>query len=125
MAKVGRPSKYTDSMPDRVIELMSEGASLAEVAADLGISRATLDKWSHDERKPEFVESIKRGIDLSEAWWLRQGREALREKGFNYVLWYMNMKNRFGWSDRQQVEHSGKDDAPLRLILESAKPDAE
>lgn len=104
---MGRPSKYRNDMPDRVIELMSEGASLVEVAADLGVSRATLSKWQVDEEKPEFVEAIKRGVELSEAWWMRMGRESLRDSKFNHGLWYMNMKNRFGWSDRQQVEHSG------------------
>jgi len=103
----GRPSKYTDEMPQVVIDLMAEGASLAEVAAELEVSRATLSKWQHDDTKPAFVEAIKRGIDLSQAWWERQGRTELWNSKFNHGLWYMNMKNRFNWSDRQQVEHAG------------------
>jgi len=104
---MGRPSKYTKEMPDRVIELMAEGASLAEVAADLEVSRATLSKWQKDERKPKFVEAVKKGIELSEAWWLRMGREELWNSKFNHVLWYMNMKNRFGWSDKQEHKVEG------------------
>ena len=103
----GRPTKYRDEMSERVITLMSEGASLIEVAADIGVSRATLSKWQIDESKPAFVEAIKMGVELSEAWWMREGREALRDNKFNHGLWYMNMKNRFGWRDRQEVEHSG------------------
>ena len=113
---MGRPTKYTDDMPERVIALMSQGASLVEVAADLGVSRATLSKWQDDDEKPGFVEAIKGGIELSEAWWMREGREALRDRQFNHGLWYMNMKNRFGWSDKQQVEHSGETGF-IRIIM--------
>ena len=113
---MGRPTKYIDDMPERVIALMSQGASLVEVAADLGVSRATLSKWQDDDEKPGFVEAIKSGIELSEAWWMREGREALRDRQFNHGLWYMNMKNRFGWSDKQQVEHSGETGF-IRIIM--------
>lgn len=105
---MGRPSKYTDDMPDRVIELMTEGASLAEVAADLGVDRKTLQRWSEDEDgKPEFCRAIKRGVELSQAWWERLGRTELWNSKFNHGLWYMNMKNRFGWADKQEHTHSG------------------
>lgn len=104
----GRPTKYSADMPQRAIDLMSQGASLIEVAADLGVSRATLSKWQLDDSKPAFVEAIKKGVELSEAWWMREGREALRDTKFNHGLWYMNMKNRFRWRDRQEIEHSGE-----------------
>lgn len=103
---MGRPSKYTEDMPQMVIELMREGASLAEVASELGVSRATLSKWQADENKPEFVEAIKIGVDLSQAWWEKQGRTELWNSKFNHVLWYMNMKNRFGWRDKQEIDHT-------------------
>jgi hypothetical protein len=35
------------------------------------------------------------------------GRKNIANKGFNSVLWYMNMKNRFGWADTQSIEHKG------------------
>ena len=104
-------------MADTVIQLMSEGAALVEVAAALGVSRDTVNRWSKDEDKPEFSDAIKKGIELSEAWWMREGRTSLRDKDFNHGLWYMNMKNRFGWSDRQQVQHSGGD-TPVQIIYE-------
>lgn len=116
----GRPSKYQGTMPSKLIELMQKGASKAEVAADLGISRDTLHEWEKDPNKPEFSDAIKRGEELSQAWWMRMGRENLQNKDFSATLWYMNMKNRFGWRDKQEV--SGTDGAPLQIVLKSNLP---
>jgi len=118
---MGRPTKYTDDMPDRTILLMGEGASLVEVAAELGVSRATLSKWQEDETKPKFVEAVKIGTDLSEAWWMREGRKALRDRDFNHGLWYMNMKNRFGWADKREV--SGPDGGAIVVRIDRALAD--
>lgn len=112
---MGRPTKYTKSMSQRVIELMSEGASLAEVAADIGVSRETMNRWSKDDEKPEFCDAIKKGVELSEAWWLSEGRTSLRDNHFNHVLWYMNMKNRFGWRDKNEV--TGRDGEPIAVRI--------
>lgn len=104
----GRPTVYNAKvMLPKVIELMSEGASLIEVAPALGIDKSTLSDWT-DEKSPrfnqEFSSTIKKGIDLSNAWWERNGRKNLKNKDFNYVGWYMNMRNRFGWADKQEIK---------------------
>lgn len=106
----GRPTKYRDDMPDKVIELMSEGASKNEIAGTLGISYETLCEWQKvggDYYIKEFSDAIKKGEALSLCWWERQGRKQLENKEFSYTGWYMNMKNRFKWADKQEVEHSG------------------
>ncbi len=102
----GRPSKYRPEMCERVVALMSEGSSITEVAADLGITRETLNQWEKDDRKPEFAQALSHGRELAEAWWLREGRTNLTNKEFSYTGWYMNMKNRFGWRDKQDVDHN-------------------
>lgn len=105
---MARPTKYTEDMGDRVIELMKDGASKVEVCAELDICYDTFQDYQ--EKHPEFSESVKRGERLSQAWWEKNGRLALRDKEFNPTLWYMNMKNRFNWADKQETktEHSGE-----------------
>lgn len=113
----GRP-KSTIDLPDGwyndVLELYSEGASDVEIKAYIYSKRKTFsndlwDRWLQEE--PEFSETIKVGKMLSESWWAKTGRKNLNNKEFSYTGWYMNMKNRFGWKDKQEVdqktEHSG------------------
>jgi hypothetical protein len=104
----GRPTKYDTSwMLDKITEVMAEGASKAEVCAELDISFETLNQWKKDPEKFEFSEALKKGELLSQMWWERKGRKNLENKDFNYTGWYMNMKNRFNWADKH--EHTGRD----------------
>jgi transposase len=105
--KVGRPSKYDPEMCLKLMDLMRDGASLVEVAAELGICEKTLHLWKQNKDIPEFAEAVKRGAQLSNAWWEKKGRINLENKDFNYTGWYMNMKNRFGWRDKLDVENPG------------------
>jgi hypothetical protein len=83
--------------------------TLAEMAAALGVDRATLRDWR--ETHDEFSRSVKRGLDLAQAWWERQGRVATFGgcDGFNATSYIFQMKNRFSedWRDRHETEISG------------------
>ena len=105
--KVGRPTKYNEELGKQVIDLMYQGFSIIEVCHELRISKQTFYDWC--ERHSEFLDAKQKGVDFSEGWWTKQGRENLRDGTFNYTGWYMNMKNRFKWADRQDstVSHNG------------------
>jgi hypothetical protein len=96
--KKSRPTKYRPYMCDIAIKLMKQGASHREVAASLMISRSTYYRWRRND--DDFHDAIEMGYIYSCAWWERQGRVNLRNKNFNYRLWFINMRNRFGWSSR-------------------------
>jgi hypothetical protein len=114
MSRPKESPNFPDGWRDYVIKMYREGASDVEVKAYLYDIRGSLsnDLWERWlEEEPDFSETIKRGKLLSEAWWNQIGRTSLTDKDFSYTGWYMNMKNRFGWRDKteidQKTEHSG------------------
>jgi len=123
MNKVGRPKESLESLPDNwheeVLELYSEGAADVEIKALIyewrnNFSNNLWDRWMEEEQ--EFWETIKKGRMLSESWWNKSGRKNLKEKDFSYTGWYMNMKNRFGWRDKQETTLQGGD-KPIETII--------
>ena len=96
--KMGRPTKYRPEMLEKIVELMTVGASLEEVSGEIDVSLETMNQWCK-ENGPyfnwNFSEAIKKGKRLSQKWWEYEGRSNLTTKDFNCTLWYMNMKNRF------------------------------
>lgn len=97
-----------------ILEEYRNGASDVEIRAliwektnkEIKASYTLWDRWINEEF--EFSETIKMGKLLSEAWWAKTGRKNLENKDFSYTGWYMNMKNRFGWKDRSELDHTTK-----------------
>jgi len=108
----GRPKITLEDLPKdwekKILREAKQGASIVELAVILDISRDTYYRLSEDHEY--FFDIVKKCKELSEVWWLRQGRKQLENKDFSYTGWYMNMKNRFGWADKQETkqETSGK-----------------
>ncbi len=111
MGKIGAPKKTTRLLPthwqNELLELYRQGASDKEVKALIHswlgkFSNNLWDRWMKEEA--DFWETIKKGRMLSEAWWENQGRTNLTNKDFKATLWYINMKNRFGWSKKREMK---------------------
>jgi hypothetical protein len=110
---IGRPkivlSDLRDDWKEFITELFAEGGSQVEAYVGLGIDKDTFKRLV--EEQPDFTETVKKGLEASEAWWTRNGRTKLSDKEFSYTGWYMNMKNRFGWKDRTETDVTTKGEA--------------
>lgn len=108
--KKGRPKIELSDLPEGWEELIlsesKKGASIVELSVLLGICRDTF--YTLCEREPHFFDTVKKCKQLCEAWWVKKGRTQLENKDFSYTGWYMNMKNRFNWTDKQQNENLNK-----------------
>ena len=107
MAKVGRPTKYRPEMCQKIIDAMEKGLSKEAAATEIGICEASFYLWQKENK--EFSEAVKEGEKRSQLFWEKVGIKGMVGKipGFNATTWIFNMKNRQGWKDRQETEHTG------------------
>ena len=108
MTQRGRPTKYRPEMCDKVIELMKEWASIEEICLELEIHKEAFYNWI--KKYEDFANAVEHAKQYSKGWWYKMWRVNMFEEKdwpkFNANLYNINMKNRFGWADKQQVEQS-------------------
>jgi transposase-like protein len=111
MAKVGRPTKYTPDMPERVLECLSAGKSVAQFARDLGVTRRTIYNWADEH--PEFMHALSRAQENSEAAWMDKIEAMMTSRDVNVPLVKLYLANRFGWSDKTETAITGAGGGPI------------
>jgi len=92
----------------KAMRMYAEGCSDAEVMGVFGISVKAWNDWLIT--RPEFAEFVEIGNKRGQAWWERMARKYVIEASskFNSSLWFMTMKNNYGYKDEKKVEHSGE-----------------
>ena len=116
----GAPTKYMPEMDAIAEAVLTSGDTLADLAADLGIARDTLNDWR--KKYLTFSAAVARGLRQSERWWRREGKAALKDGRYNTNMYKFQMANRFGWSEKVEtkttVTHEiGEDTAALLADL--------
>lgn len=103
----GRPTKYKQEYCQQLIDHMAQGLSFESFAGVIGVHDETLRNWS--TKYPEFFAARKIGYAKNQVFWEKLGLAGAAGKvdGFNSAAWIFNMKNRFRWRDRQEIEHGG------------------
>jgi hypothetical protein len=110
--KGGRPRKeFKQEWCNKLVKHMEQGYSFESFGGVISCAKDTL--YTLLERHPEFSDAKKLGESKSRLFWERAGIEGMNGmiKGFVSGTWIFNMKNRFGWADKQEV--TGKDGEPI------------
>jgi hypothetical protein len=109
--EVGRPTKYDSKYCEVVIEYMSKGYSKEACAGVIGIAKSTLYEWA--KANPEFSNAISIGEAKSQLFWETMGVDytvfSKNGKQLNGQVFSLNMRNRFGWSDKKEITTEEKD----------------
>lgn len=114
---VGRPSDYKPEYCDMLIEHMAGGLSFEAFAGVLRKSKVTLYKWADEHA--EFMNAKQVGTEACRLFWEKLGvdyviniSESHKDgdssshisKSLNAKVYDINMKNRFGWADKQEIK---------------------
>jgi hypothetical protein len=104
--KNGRPTKYEAWMDAEVEAALARGLSKEACAGVLGICADTLFRWIKENES--FSYAIKRGQEMSRLFWEDAAMKHLtyspKGKRIESTLWIFNMKNRFNWTDKKEVD---------------------
>lgn len=117
-----KPKKKVEYEPrfcDWFIRCSSKGMSRYEIAREMGIYMDVLRSW--EKTYSEFAEATAIGKDSCRAWWEKIGRMYVKNRknsrGINTVLWIFNMKNRFDWRDKKDVNQKETEESKVKLDL--------
>lgn len=58
------------------------------------------------------------GETLNQAWWERMARHNLEKGSINTALWFINMRNRFGWSNNPSIRSDTEEDVGYATIVD-------
>lgn len=115
----GRPTKYDPKFCETVIEYMAKGYSKQAVAGVIEISVDTLYEWA--KKHKDFSDAISIGEAKARLWFdnvlanhLTHNKNGQQINGQVYAL---NMKNRFGFSDKKEIDLGGDKDKALEIKL--------
>jgi transposase len=115
-----RPSKYKPEYCEKLIEFMAVGFSFEAFAGEVKVAKQTIYTWL--EMHEEFRNAKQIADSRNRRFWEGAGLEGMWNKNFNPVVWIFNMKNRFQWQDRHEIQHElGENAQKLMISVQEAK----
>lgn len=114
----GRPSKYSPAFVEQAMKLCKLGATDRELADFFKVSESTLNNWK--SQHPEFMESLKRGKDESDA----RVEQSLYRRALGYSHDSVHVSNYQGEVTLTPiVEHYAPDTVACIFWLKNRKPE--
>ena len=108
------PKKHKNTL----LDIMSGGGSIYQVARALGVCVETLEKWG--AAFPEFGEALKAGKDFRRAW-LDQGFQDAMNEEFNYKGYTIALTADYGYNDKApniNIDMTKADDDAVKVVTD-------
>ena len=116
----GRKSKYSPEVVKAIVQAIDMGAYDKHAAAYGGISEDTFARWL--DRYADFADAIARAKGRRVVKWLAK-MEAGADEDWRAAQAKLQICERDTYGkERSEIEHTGKDGAPLMIAI-NARPD--
>jgi transposase len=115
---MGRKSKYLEEYNEKLVAHLKEGYSYTSFASKVDVHIDTLYEW--EKKYTEFSEAKKVGLNHSQAFWEDIGRKMALDG--NVQAWKFNMKNRFGWREKEPETQKAPQEIKLAYKLKETSP---
>lgn len=89
--------------PMEYLVLAKSGMSAVEIAAEFEVPLREIESWS--ETYLEFNKAYEIGLALHEAWYLKEGKENLSNRGYNSEMFKFLTGNKLGWSTKTESKN--------------------
>lgn len=97
----GRKSKYTPEMVAQIIQLLSNGATIKDTCAYVGISQDTYFTWC--DTKAEFSESTTRARAQSRVAAVAMIRKGIQEGNTDDAKWFLERSDPENWGRQTKI----------------------
>jgi DNA-binding XRE family transcriptional regulator len=102
---MARPTKYNKKYDEQIIEFMAQGYSKEAFAGKIGVAEHTIYNWL--KKQKSFLQATKKAEAKCRLFWEEMGIEMALSGSGNATAWIFQMKNRFGWRDKKEIETTG------------------
>jgi hypothetical protein len=113
----GRPTDWTPTLGDEILQLMASGLSLAASAAEIGIHRQRVYEWM--ERHPQFADTVKLAQAKRQLFLERRLLSASDGPVVTSTIFALKNAGPEDWRDKHEVEQKTTLEAsdPLATLL--------
>lgn len=117
----GAPTKYNAERHKKIIDAVASGQRLYVAAALAGVTVETCRLWARRGNEGEkqfksFAEDYKKADAIAEARAVRDIVKAHQKGDWKAAMWWLGKRKSKAWGiEKQQVELSGRDGAPIEI----------
>lgn len=119
----GRHSKLTPTLQDGILRALRAGNTRTASAEYVGIARETMSRWLG--RNAAFRHAVEQAEAHAEVFCVTKLHQAIQEGSTADARWWLERRRHEDWRKREEHQLTGKDGAPLPIVVMPSAPPAE